>query len=212
MTFMKPFLSIKMIKPASRLSLTLAAALLLGNMAASPREPSSNWGGHFPPCERSSELLKHGHMEVGVFFNTSNQVVATEFRRAMDFWSDVLDMTWHEVNTGSCSIQVVDGTPALFKDQMTAARSQFTDLAKFHGWIAFNPRCPLNEVETYLTAIHEIGHMLGLEHSSNPKSVMFFLDPESPPVLDGADLAFLASRHKLRTEPPGQAGGSSESQ
>lgn len=177
-------------------------AVLLGTLTLSAGQRSSNWVGHFKPCDRRSELLKHGYMELGVFLNTSNPVVAAEFSRAMKFWSGVLDMTWHEENSLNCSIQVVDGSPTLFKNDTIAARSQFVDGAKFHGWIAFNPRCRLSSVEVYLTAIHEIGHMLGLEHNRNPKSVMYFLNPEDPPTLDRRDLAFISSRHKLRANAP----------
>ncbi len=177
---------------------------MLGSFMLSATPRPSNWIGHFIPCSRSSELSKRDHMDLGVWFNISNPVLAAEFREAMNFWAEVLDMTWHEENTMQCSIQVLDGSPALFKDNITAARSQFADIAKFNGWIAFNPKCRLNNIEMYLTAIHEIGHMLGLQHSTNPKSVMYFLDPGEPPLLDGTDLASLAIRHRLRNNSPTQ--------
>jgi hypothetical protein len=60
------------------------------------------------------------------------------------------------------------------------------------------PRCRLTSTETYLIAVHEIGHMLGLEHNPNPNSIMYFLDPDEPPTLDNRDLTSLCKRHKLR--------------
>ena len=57
---------------------------------------------------------------------------------------------------------------------------------------------PLSREETYLTAVHEIGHLLGLKHNPNPSSVMYYLDLEGPEVVDITDLAALASHHKLR--------------
>jgi hypothetical protein len=137
-------------------------------------------------------------MELSVWLNTSNPLLAAEFRRAMNFWAAVLDMAWHERNTPQCSIQVIDGSSALFTDDTMAARSQFTDRTNFHGWIAFNPKCRLTSTEMYLAAIHEVGHMLGLEHNPNPRSIMYFLDPDEPPTLDNRDLASLGKRHKLR--------------
>lgn len=138
-------------------------------------------------------------MDIGVWLNTSNMALAGEFRRAMNFWTGVLDMSWHEENTRNCSIQVVDGSPALFGGgKLIAARSQLTNRANFHGWIAFNPDSYLNRSEMYLTAIHEIGHMLGLQHNPNAKSIMYFFDLDWREALDERDLACLAAQHKLR--------------
>lgn len=180
-------------------------ALLLPEMLSGSAQPS-NWVGQFAPCDQAAELAKHNHMDVGVWLNTSNAVLAAEFRRAMNFWTEVVDLTWHEEHTLNCTIQVVDGTPALFMSRnFIAARSQFVDRANFHGWIAFNPKCRLNQTDVYLAAIHEIGHMLGLSHNSNPRSVMYFLNPDAPARLDAKDMASLASRHKLRRESTIQA-------
>jgi len=144
-------------------------------------------------------------MEIGVWINTSNVALAAGFRHAMDFWASVLDMRWHEVDTTRCSIQVVDGSPSLFRNDTVAARSQLLDRTLFHGWIAFNPKCRLSGIDIYLTAIHEVGHMLGLQHNPNPKSIMYFLNPEDPPLLDETDLASLARWHKVRTSSAAQA-------
>ncbi|MBV8073238.1 MAG: matrixin family metalloprotease [Acidobacteriaceae bacterium] len=177
----------------------LGLAILFVSACRGGSQPLSNWTAELAPCRQSGELLKHGHMEIGLWTKVSNDSLAAEIRRAMDFWANVLDMRWQERHDSqTCSIQVVDGSPGLFRNNLIAARSQFADRRSFHGWIAFNPKCPLTVVDAYLTAIHEIGHMLGLQHSPNPKSVMYFLDPESPPTLDEKDLALLRARHKLR--------------
>jgi predicted Zn-dependent protease len=52
----------------------------------------------------------------------------------------------------------------------------------------------------YLTAVHEIGHMLGLRHNPNPESVMYYIDLEGPEVLDAYDLKSLAAHHTLRLD------------
>lgn len=178
----------------SFLSLLLSSSGLLAQRV----RKENNRVVHTEPCVQSSELRKHDHMDLGVWLNTSNPSLATEFRHAMDFWAAVLDMTWHETNTTPCSIQVIDGGSALFTNETMAARSQFADRANFHGWIAFNPRCRLSVGEMYLASIHELGHMLGLEHNPNPKSIMYFMDPEEPPMLDSRDLGYLSKRHRLR--------------
>jgi hypothetical protein len=158
----------------------------------------TNWQGDFTPCTQRCELLKNGSMSLGVKISTSNPVLAREFRLAMNFWTQVLDMHWHEEDSNSCAVQLVDGTPAILKSSIVA-RSQFTEWDNFQGWIAFNPKAPLTAGEMYLTAVHEIGHMLGLKHNPSTKSVMYYLDLEGTEVLDQVDIAMLASRHKLRT-------------
>jgi len=163
-------------------------------------ETLGNWRANFPPCKQHSELLKQGPMNLGVRFVTSNPVLAEEFRAAMDFWAKILDLQWHEESTQNCSLEVIDGERGLFEPEPEnmAARSQFPDRRDFEGWIAFNPAIPLSRMETYRISVHEIGHVLGLRHSTNIKSLMYGFDLDDSQSLDPADLAFLADRHKLR--------------
>lgn len=172
------------------LFLSLAAA---GVYAAQP----VNWAGDYAACERRFELLKSGPMTLGVKFSTSNRSIEREFRKAMDFWSSILEMDWHEDNTSNCSINVVDGTPDILANAVIA-RSQFPEWDNFEGWVAFDSHAPLSKFEIYVTAVHEIGHLLGLKHNASAFSIMYFLDLEGPEVLDGNDLLALARRHKLR--------------
>lgn|GEM_PF-2303378 len=172
--------------------------LLFAGLATA--ETLGNWRANFPPCNQRSELLKRGPMNLGVRIATANRVLAEEFRSAMDFWATVLDLEWHEEATQNCSIEVIDGQRPLFEPEPEnmAARSQFPDRRDFEGWIAFNPAVALNKMETYRIAVHEIGHILGLRHSTNIKSLMYGFDMDESESLDRADLAFLADRHKLR--------------
>jgi hypothetical protein len=158
----------------------------------------ANWNANYPPCNRHSELLKQGHMDLGVRLATANPVLARQFRRAMDTWARILDLDWHEDDTENCSIALVDGERELFQPVYVAARSQLPDRLNFQGCIAFNPAQTLNESELYRISVHEIGHILGLQHSVSAMSVMYGLDLEGPGWLDIADLAVLATHHKLR--------------
>ena len=166
-------------------------------VASSADQRTVNWSGPYAACTQHAELLKHDYMDIGVRFSTSNTDLEQQFRQALSFWSEVLDMSWHEDASDNCSIQLVEGTPEILK-RTIVARSQFTDWDNFQGWIAFNPTVQLNRNELYLTAVHEIGHMLGLKHNPSAKSVMFYLDLEGQEYLDTSDLALLASHHKLR--------------
>jgi hypothetical protein len=116
----------------------------------------------------------------------------------MDSWARILDLDWHEDDTQNCSIQLVDGDRELFQPAYIAARSQLPDWLDFQGWIAFNPAQRLSETELYRISVHEIGHMLGLQHSSNAMSVMYGLNLDGLDWLDSSDLAALATHHKLR--------------
>ena len=68
-------------------------------------ETPSNWTANYPPCNRHSELLKQGHMDLGVRVATANPLLAEQFRRAMDSWARILDLDWREDDTQNCSIQ-----------------------------------------------------------------------------------------------------------
>jgi predicted Zn-dependent protease len=138
-------------------------------------------------------------MSLGVRFATAKAQVASAFARAMSFWADVIDMEWHTENGRECAVQVVDGHAGLF-GFAESARAQFPMARSFQGWIAFNPRMTLPDNELFATAVHEIGHLLGLPHSANPSSVMYFLYLDGPVCLDSTDVSALAARHKLRTE------------
>ena len=184
--------------PGRPLRRFVCLGLLFASLAAA--ETLGNWRANFPPCKQHSELLKQGPMNLVVRVATANPVLAEQFRAAMDFWAKVLDLEWHEESTEDCSIEVIDGDRPLFEPEPEnmAARSQFPDRSDFQGWIAFNPAVPLDRVEFYRISVHEIGHMLGLRHSTNIKSLMYGFDLDGSESLDPADLASLAGRHKLR--------------
>jgi len=113
-----------------------------------------------------------------------------EERRAMQLFNPGLDGQWATTNTLVAAVQVL--LPG------EVARAQFPGTATFQGWIAFNPKVSLPADDLFLTDVHELGHLLGLPHSSNPSSAMYFLTLDGPVFLDSADLAALAARHRLR--------------
>jgi hypothetical protein len=176
----------------------LISLWLLVGFSVAEGETLVNWSANYPPCNRHSELLKQGHMDLGVRVATANPFLAEQFRRAMDSWAKILDLDWHEDDTQSCSIQLVDGARELFQPAYVAARSQLPDRLDFQGWIAFNPVQTLSETELYRISVHEIGHVLGLQHSFNARSVMYGFNLEGPEWLDPTDLAELARHHALR--------------
>jgi len=170
----------------------LAASALCG--------PKSNWSGPYQPCSNSSEFLKPGHMDLGVRYDTSSPVAADALRRALRFWSAILDMDFHEDSSRSCSLALVDATHEILNENNDVARAQFTDWDNFRGWIAFDPHIGeyMSADEIYATAVHELGHMFGLFHNSHPTSVMFYIDADGSSVLDETDLDAVRARHTIR--------------
>lgn len=176
---------------------------------ALPAAISANWTGKYTPCERHDDLLSHDHLDLAVKISTANPVLAEQFKNALDFWTGILDLDWHEVGAADeCSMQLVDGTPSLFNWCICmSARSQLPDREDFQGWIAFNPRYKLSREGMFLDSVHEIGHVLGLAHNPDESSIMFsFGLDERSAWLDAADLDELALRHTLRPEIMGPRG------
>lgn len=138
-------------------------------------------------------------MSLGLRISTSNSALAHEFEHALDFWSTVLDLEWHNENSDACALQLVDGTPALFDwCACTSARSQLPDRPEFQGWIAFNPRLKLSRQEMFLDSVHEIGHLLGLSHNPSESSIMYFFGLEKFEWLEPSDLSALSMKHALK--------------
>jgi len=106
---------------------------LLATFCVAEAETPANWSANRPPCDRHSELLKQGHMDLGVRVATENPVLAEQFRRAMDSWAKILDLNWHEDDTQSCSIQLFDGERELFQPAYVRCKITIARPARFPG-------------------------------------------------------------------------------
>lgn len=178
-------------------------ALVLVCLGAVRAGTPANWTGNYSPCNRHSELLAQGHLDLGVRVSTANPVLARQFRRAMDFWASILDLSWHEDDSENCAVQLIDGETSLFEPEAIAARSQLPDRSNFQGWIAFNPRKSLSATELYRVSIHEIGHLLGLPHSTSASSVMYGFELDDQDWLEVSDIEALSTHHTVRRERAG---------
>ena len=175
-------------------------ALLCGAWSLAGESPK-NWTGPYPPCAASPELLKYESMNLGIRLATSNLALATQFQGALNFWATVIDMHWHVERTSLCAVELLDGRPQLFEDS-TVAKSHLAELSGFQGWIAFNAKAPLTREELFLTAVHEIGHLLGLSHNPDTASVMYYTNREGSDLLDPADLLSLAGASQAAPQCP----------
>jgi len=139
-------------------------------------------------------------MDLGVRITTANSRLATQFEKAMNFWTTVIDMQWYPESGTRCSLQLLDGQAELFADS-TIAKAHLVGGKGLSAWVAFNPKAPLTDSELYLTSIHEIGHLLGLAHNPNASSVMYYTNDTGATLLDETDLEALSEFHKLRRRP-----------
>ena len=148
-------------------------------------------------CANYAEIRNVGHMNIGVNFDIPDPLIRQQFRHAMDFWASVLDMEWHSDETPRCAIRVSYGTPDVF-DSDDIAQADDPDLDTFRGDVAFNAAYAMTPVDAYSVCIHEIGHLLGLDHNPNPISVMHAVGVKGGEKLELADLSALSARHRMR--------------
>jgi hypothetical protein len=148
-------------------------------------------------CSQYADLFRRDHMILGVRIDTASPVLATQFRRALNFWSRVIDMEWHEEASNACSLELTDARPGSL-DASIAAEADGPESENFEGWIRFNAAVRLTKTELYYYSVHEIGHLLGLEHNPSHWSVMYFEDTSGPERLDAMDLEALGKTHTLR--------------
>jgi hypothetical protein len=141
-------------------------------------------------CQNAAILQSPFHLELGVRFSTHDPRIVEQAGRALKRWSEIADMSWHRDDSNHCSIDIEDGTSAAW-DEIAEANAQ-------KGSITFASGGELTANELFLTAFHEIGHLLGLQHNPSPHSVMYWIDIRGDEVLDGSDIRALAATHALR--------------
>ena len=148
-------------------------------------------------CQNVGELVKHDHMNLGVRFESRNPEIVREFKHALNFWSKILDMEWHEDPTSTCSIDLIDGLPDGTAQMLVHDKAVGVGM-RSSGIVAIDDRYQLAESEWYAIAAHELGHLFGLQHNSSPNSVMYYIHLRGDEILDSTDIAPLSARHRMR--------------
>ena len=158
-----------------------------------------NWTSADAPCAKYDDLLKPVLGDIGVRFD-AGEPWAGAFRWALGFWNTVLATNLHEdKDLNTCSVRIIEGGSNIL-DHTVVARSQIPDWARFQGKIAVSPEAAkhMSRSEMYGTAVHEIGHILGLKHNPSCRSVMYFLNVDGSEALDRDDILELRKHHQLR--------------
>jgi predicted Zn-dependent protease len=153
------------------------------------------------PCAKFEDLRKPVIGSAGVKIEAA-EPWPDGFRQALSFWNTVLNADFHEeVDLNACSIRIIEAGPGILKGAVVA-RSQITDWANFQGRIAVGQveANRMNSAEVYATAVHELGHLLGLKHNASHRSVMYFLNVNGGAVLDREHILELRRHHELRPE------------
>lgn len=141
-------------------------------------------------CQNSAILRSRHHLEIGVRFSTQNVRIIQQASRALDRWSEIADLAWHREDTDGCAIDIREGK--------FTAQIEIAEATAANGAITFGPVGDLSAQELFITAFHEIGHLLGLQHNPSPLSVMYWIDIRGDERLDRADMRALAAIHALR--------------
>jgi hypothetical protein len=162
-------------------------------------KPRLNWTSADAPCANYNDLLKPVLGNIGFRLDAA-EPWAGAFRWALSFWNTVLAVNFHEdTDLNTCALRIIEGGPDIL-DHTVVARSQIPDWADFRGQIAVSPEAAkhMSRSEMYGTAVHEIGHMLGLKHNPSCRSVMYFLNVNGSEALDRKDISELRQHHQLR--------------
>jgi len=162
------------------------------------------------PCLKYNELRNAGHMDIGVLLVVKDERVRAATSEALNRWSQVIDMTWHEDRTSTCALTIVEAPVAGFRyysgDRLVTnipprtARAQLPQNADTFKGIVFVNTARLLSLDKYWMADamqHELGHLFGYNsHSDNPRSIMYWNVTGDNQKLQKEDVKVIARYHK----------------
>ena len=155
------------------------------------------------PCRNSDALKSATPLNIGVRFNGAPPEVIVEVTKALDYWSTVIQMSWHVSMADDCALDIVSKkwSPD-HKGYVQIGGAHFPWSDEYDGIIRYTPRYTSTK-----TFIHEFGHLMGLTHSTDSNSVMYWLADAQGDGLTIEDIVKLSMRHKLcSTTPTGRTG------
>ncbi|XP_052582687.1 macrophage metalloelastase [Peromyscus californicus insignis] len=114
------------------------------------------------------------------------------FQKAFQVWSDVTPLRFRKIYKGEADIMIrfafgAHGDPNPFDGRGGTIAHAFYPGPGIQGDAHFDEAeiwsKSSQDTNLFLVAVHELGHSLGLQHSNNPKAIMYpsygFLDPDT---------------------------------
>jgi len=151
----------------------------------------------------------------------SNDQWMAAFARAFQTWSNSAGVNFGKVDDNGAPAGIygptrgdprfgdvrISGFDISLDTYAEAVDGESRAVGSWAGDIVFNTAADWTSMAAIESvALHEIGHVLGLDHSEDPKSPMFAHGPSGNVVLTPQDIANLQAHHGPRLRDPNEAG------
>jgi hypothetical protein len=153
------------------------------------------------PCGAYADLLSTGHISVRVKLDTVARGDQWAIKEALAYWSTVLDLdVTVDNNLDTCNLEVVYGSGSTGP----LASTIMPHYDGYDGTIRINTFNRVRPAALVAVLIHEIGHLMGLCHTRDRLSIMYYLVDTSQSVnstrLAPADIEMAGRFHALRNQ------------
>lgn len=136
-------------------------------------------------CGVYGDLLTTGHLAIRVKLDQVNQGDAWAMKQALKYWATILDMSVTIDNDlRTCNLELVYANDATNRIAYTV----LPHYEGFNGVISYNIRRRVQAGTLTAILIHECGHVFGLCHTRDRRSVMYYR-VDSNQAVDGARLS-----------------------
>jgi len=153
------------------------------------------------PCRAYEDLLTTGHLTIRVKLDQVNQGDAWAMKQALNYWATILDISVAVDNdVRSCNLELLETDDSTNRIAYTI----MPHYEGFNGVIAYNTHKRVAAGTLVAILIHECGHIFGLCHTRDRRSVMYYRVDGSQ-IVNGArlrehDIEEVGKLHELRIE------------
>jgi hypothetical protein len=154
---------------------------------------------HREVCRAYNDLLTTDHLNVRVKLDQVSEVDAWAMKEALKYSATILDMSVVVDNDPqSCNLELIYATDE--SDRLAWTIMPHSD--GFNATISYNTSHPVKAGTLVAILIHEFGHLLGLCHTRDRRSIMYYR-VDSSEAADGSrltprDIEEVGKLHALR--------------